>query len=325
MSRRSTRLSAQSAAAATGGGGGGGGSVACGDAAAAGTTTAAAAPSADTSSDASSSKRVDGCKARLSTLFSHEKELGAELSALETVASNLKMDLHGTCTERGIADCEIDEVKNRMHEQQGGATASDREELHARGVNLETLTTLMYKLSGDLHEQQGAVERMMAKREAVRAQIDVASVELDAAVNAPVSGGRDPTDSLPAELIVMIMLMLPFATLWNRGCERVCQRWAQLMQSAHIVHRKRDGRWAAYEARGIKPQVLEGHTGDVNAIVVGPDSKLYSASDDKTVRVWSGEKSGAHLQTLRGHTHVVCALAVGLNGSIYSASRDKTI
>jgi len=124
---------------------------------------------------------------------------------------------------------------------------------------------------------------------------------LDALVNAPVSGGRDPTESLPDELIVMIVLMLPFATLWSGACRRVCRRWNRLMESAPIVRRKREGRWAAYESGVLKPQELEGHAGAVMALAVGLDDKIYSGSEDKTIRVWSGE-SGAHLQTLHGHT-----------------------
>jgi hypothetical protein len=111
-------------------------------------TAAAATPNSDT-------ECVEGCKARLATLLSHEAELGVELSELESAF-------------------------------------------------------------------KAAVERAKAKREAVRAEIKAAKIELDAAVNAPVSGGRDPTKSLPDELIVMIMLMLPFATLWSGACERVC-------------------------------------------------------------------------------------------------------
>jgi WD40 repeat protein len=201
-------------------------------------------PSAHTTNP--DAERVEGCKARLATLFSHEAELEVELSALEA-----------------------------------------------------------------------AVERVTAKRDAVRAEIKAAESELKAAVTAPVSGGRDPTESLPDELIVMIVLMLPFATLWSGACKRVCRRWNRLMESAPIVRRKREGRWAAYEAGVLKPQQLEGHAGYVWALAIGLDGKVYSGSRDKTIRVWSGE-SGAHLQTLQGH-------AVGLNGKIYSGSDDKTI
>jgi WD40 repeat protein len=163
-----------------------------------------------------------------------------------------------------------------------------------------------------------------AKRDAVLAEIKAAESELDAAVNAPLTGGRDPTESLPDELILMIMLMLPFATLWSGACERVCRRWERLMESAPIVRRKREGRWAAYAGGFIEPQQLEGHTDHVNAIAVGLDGKIYSGSDDRTIRVWSGE-SGAHLQTLQGHTDKVEALTVGLDGKIYSGSWDRTI
>jgi WD40 repeat protein len=163
-----------------------------------------------------------------------------------------------------------------------------------------------------------------AKREAVRAEIKAADSELDVAFNAPVSGGHDPTKSLPDQLIVMIMLMLPFGTLWSGACKRVCRRWKRLMESAPIVRRKREGRWAAYEKGVIEPRQLKGHTGTVWALAFGLVGKVYSVLSDTTIRVWSGE-SGAHLQTLQGHTDEVRALAVGLKGQIYSGSCDRTI
>jgi WD40 repeat protein len=169
-----------------------------------------------------------------------------------------------------------------------------------------------------------AVERVTAKREAVRKEIKAAESELDVAINAPVSNLRDPTESLPDELMLMVLERVPFAALWGGACERVCQRWARLVRSASIVRRKREGRWAAYEALTIKPRRLEGHTGTLLALVVGLDGNIHSASADTTVMVWSGE-SGAHLHTLRGHTTSVSALAVGLNGNIYSGSHDCTV
>jgi hypothetical protein len=159
---------------------------------------------------------------------------------------------------------------------------------------------------------------------AVRAEMASAESELNALVNAPVSGGRDPFEWLPDELIVMIALMLPFEVLWSGACDHLCQRWARLMESAPVKRRKRDGRWAAYEAGVIKPRKLEGHTGYVRALAVGLDGKVYSGSEDKAIRVWSGD-DGTHLQTLVGHTDVVTALNVGLGGKIYSGSYDKTI
>jgi WD40 repeat protein len=169
-----------------------------------------------------------------------------------------------------------------------------------------------------------AVERVKATREAVRAEIRTTKCDLDEAVNAPVSGGRDPTEWLPDELMLMVLERVLFATLWSGACERVCQRWARLMESASIVRRKREGRWAAYAAGSIKPRTMEGHTSTVYALAIGLDGKVYSGSADNTIMVWSG-KSGAHLQTLKGHTHYVRSLAVGLDGNIYSGSFDCTV
>jgi WD40 repeat protein len=171
---------------------------------------------------------------------------------------------------------------------------------------------------------QLAVLRKRRQSKAVRGEVVLTERELDALVNAPVSGGRDPFEWLPDELIVMIMLMLPFEVLWGGVCERVCLRWARLIESAPVKRRKRDGRWAAYEAGVIKPRELEGHTECVYALAVGIDGKIYSGSNDTTIRVWSGD-DGTHLQTLAGHTDEVWALAVGLDGKVYSGSNETTI
>jgi hypothetical protein len=112
-----------------------------------------------------------------------------------------------------------------------------------------------------------------SKREVVQSEIKVAESELDEAVNAPVSGGRDPTEWLPDELMLMVLERLPFTTLWGGACEHV---WTRLMQSASIVRRKREGRWAAYETGTIKPRRLEGHTGTVFALAIGLDDRVYS-------------------------------------------------
>jgi WD40 repeat protein len=180
------------------------------------------------------------------------------------------------------------------------------------------------ELGMEQRELQAELERVGAKREVVRAEMASAENELGALVNAPVSGGRNPFEWLPDELIMMIMLMLPFEVLWSGACDHVCQRWARLMESAPIKRYKRDGRWAAYEAGVIKPRELVGHTEYVRALAVGLDGKVYSGSNDKTVRVWHGE-DGTHLHTLVGHTRWVSSLAVGLDGKVYSGSSDKTI
>jgi hypothetical protein len=165
---------------------------------------------------------------------------------------------------------------------------------------------------------------MAEAEEQIWAEVALVERELSALVNAPLSGERDPFEWLPDELIVMIMLMLPFEVLWSGACERVCLRWSRLMESAPVTRRKREGRWAAYEAGLIKPRDLEGHNEGVCALAVGLDGKVYSGSNDMTIRVWSGT-DGTHIQTLVGHTGWVSALAMGLDGKVYSGSSDKTI
>jgi hypothetical protein len=78
-----------------------------------------------------------------------------------------------------------------------------------------------------------------AERDSVRAEIKAAERELDRAVNAPVSGGRDPTEWLGDEVLVMIFLMLPFQMLRTGAIAQVCKRWARLMKSDAVSDGKR--------------------------------------------------------------------------------------
>jgi hypothetical protein len=176
-------------------------------------------------------------------------------------------------------------------------------------------------------ELLAVIARATAEREVVRTKMASAEGRLNVLVNAPVSRGRNPTEWLPDELVVMVLLMLPFETLRGGACQRVCRRWARLMESTPVKRRMRDGRWAAYEDGVIEPHALEPmHDDRVIALAVGLDGKVYSGSEDRTVRVWTskGEHIGHHM-TLEGHTSHVEALAVGLDGKVYSGSADRTI
>jgi WD40 repeat protein len=55
-----------------------------------------------------------------------------------------------------------------------------------------------------------------------------------------------------------------------------------------------------------------------------PDGRVYSGSEDTTIRVWSSD-NGKHLQTHVGHTRTVWAIVVGPDGNVYSGSRDGTV
>ena len=185
------------------------------------------------------------------------------------------------------------------------------------------------QLSARDDELKAVIERATAEREAVRAEMASVHSELEALVNMPIRSGRDPTQSLPDELMVMILLMLPFETLRGGVVGRVCRRWAQLMGSTPVARHKRNGRWAAYETGIITPCELKGenHHERVMALAIGIHGKVYSGSEDRTIRVWSAHGVGGdnHLRTLEGHVSHVYALAVGLDGNVYSGSADRTI
>ncbi len=71
-----------------------------------------------------------------------------------------------------------------------------------------------------------------------------------------------------------------------------------------------------------KIHVLQGHGKRVNAIVVQGDN-VFSASDDRTIRVWNWN-TGEAIQTLKGHRGSVRSLAVS-GDFVISASDDKTV
>ena len=157
-------------------------------------------------------------------------------------------------------------------------------------------TALLYEREDELN---AALEKLAAERAALREEIKVAESELDAAVNAPVSGSRDPTEWLPDEILVAIILAVKAETMWV--CDRVCLRWKRVMESApSVAELKREVRWAGYDVGVIVPRVLEGHTGSVRALAVGVDGKIYSGSDD----MWRGRRSLADPQ--RAHSGCCC-------------------
>ncbi|XP_014562143.1 hypothetical protein COCVIDRAFT_84634 [Bipolaris victoriae FI3] len=73
-------------------------------------------------------------------------------------------------------------------------------------------------------------------------------------------------------------------------------------------------------------QTLEGHTSIVTSIAFSHDStKLASASDDKTVRIWD-MSTGTCLQAFTGHNETVTSISFSHDSTkLVSASKDKTI
>ena len=71
-------------------------------------------------------------------------------------------------------------------------------------------------------------------------------------------------------------------------------------------------------------RTLAGHLSWVCAVAVLEGDRIVSASNDKTLKVWS-LTSGECLQTLTGHSGRVNAVAVLEGDRIVSASRDMTL
>lgn len=78
-----------------------------------------------------------------------------------------------------------------------------------------------------------------------------------------------------------------------------------------------------YDIAGTLAESYEGHTDQVNFVVLSRDNKyLYSASSDKTVRVWNIQKNKLE-KTLTGHDWKVTTLSVSNNGKyLVSGSND---
>ena len=69
--------------------------------------------------------------------------------------------------------------------------------------------------------------------------------------------------------------------------------------------------------------VLTGHKGSVTCVRWGGTGRIYTASHDKTIKIWNS-KDGHLIQTLSAHAHRVNHLALSTDFALRTAYHDHT-
>eukprot|EP00035_Acanthoeca_spectabilis_P008994 m.161317 g.161317 ORF g.161317 m.161317 type:complete len:213 (+) comp14572_c0_seq2:838-1476(+) len=83
--------------------------------------------------------------------------------------------------------------------------------------------------------------------------------------------------------------------------------------------------WAHCDESDRAVWASAGHEGAIWGLALARDgSKVFSGSEDGTVRVWSA-RDGAHFETLEVHTGSVYALAMAPNGTLYVGGEEGRI
>ena len=69
--------------------------------------------------------------------------------------------------------------------------------------------------------------------------------------------------------------------------------------------------------------VLSGHKGSISCVRWGGTGKIYTSSQDKTIKIWN-TTNGALLSTLTAHAHWVNHLALSTDFVLRTAYHDHT-
>ena len=123
---------------------------------------------------------------------------------------------------------------------------------------------------------------------------------------------RDPRQLLPQLIGRLITCTEPSATDFLLRARHLIDKPAMLTRLPSLT------------PPGIETARLEGHTGEVRAIVALPDGRLASGSADNTIRLWD-VATGEETARLAGHTGEIRAMVVMPDGRLASGSADTTI
>jgi hypothetical protein len=179
-----------------------------------------------------------------------------------------------------------------MEGDEGGAAAAVgpvgpapiANQIHTAKARLSQLRPREAALRGELQEALALVERLRAESAVVRADVASAEGDLNALIGAPLGGDRNPFERLPDEIMLMIFESLHPATLCSGACERVCQRWARLMNDERVKKSRPVvflSRWAEFAAGNMRqPRTRMQSYGDQRAVLnaIEHNGTVYSVS-----------------------------------------------
>ena len=194
----------------------------------------------------------------------------------------------------------------------------DHEDGYAR---LLLLKKRLFELQRQSATLQRSIDVAQVELSVVNSQILDTEEELHSITQAPVPNGVDPTEWLPDEILIHILLQVVFV----RACGLVCRRWHTLMQANQIQRQIHKDRWILYSMGDKLPRGFEAHTDYVRSLALSADeSKVFTASDDGTIKIWSSS-TGRHLRTLEGHNDWVMHVLVSPDDMVFSACFDGSV
>lgn len=182
---------------------------------------------------------------------------------------------------------------------------------------------------GDILHGRDILQDKLAQCESVRSRLNdnliIAEADLQNALNAPVSGGVDPTEWLPDELLIIVLLKLDISTLWACRRQPPCRRWWKILTAPPLMRWFHQTRWTAFSRRWIRPKVVgECKSASVSAVVSRGDDTVACGLTDGTITLWNIRECRL-VRTFSSGTSPVLALAICPRGRVFCGSAHGVI